>query len=119
MQQRLVEIGKWLRINGEAIYDTRAFIRNSTDKSINPAANEKIFFTKKNKDLYVICTVWPKNNIVLKGLNSTGSQKVQLLGSASPVSMKSSGGDTVIVPPRLTPDECQSAYVFKVSNILK
>ncbi len=119
MQQRLVEIGKWLRVNGEAIYDTRAFIRNSTDKSINPAANEKIFFTKKNKDLYVICTVWPKNNIVLKGLNSTGSQKVQLLGSASPVSMKSSGGDTVIVPPRLTPDECQSAYVFKVSNILK
>ena len=119
MQQRLVEIGKWLRVNGEAIYDTRAFIRNSTDKSINPAANEKIFFTKKNKDLYVICTVWPKNNIILKGLNSTGSQKVQLLGSASPVSMKSSGGDTVIVPPRLTPDECQSAYVFKVSNILK
>jgi alpha-L-fucosidase len=119
MQQRLVEIGKWLRVNGEAIYDTRAFIRNSTDKSINPAANEKIFFTKKNKDLYVICTVWPKNNIVLKGLNSTVSQKVQLLGSASPVSMKSSGGDTVIVPPRLTPDECQSAYVFKVSNILK
>jgi len=119
MQQRLVEIGKWLKVNGEAIYDTRTFIRNSTDKSINPAANEKIFFTKKNKDLYIICTEWPKNNIVLKGLNSTGSQKVQLLGSASPVSMKSSGGDTVIVPPRLTPDECQSAYVFKVSNILK
>ena len=117
MQQRLVEIGKWLKVNGEAIYGTRAFLRNRSDNSINPSANEKIFFTKKNKDLYVICTEWPKNNIVLKGLKSTGSQKVQLLGSVNPVSMKSSGGDAVIVPPKLTPDDCQSAYVFKVSNI--
>jgi alpha-L-fucosidase len=119
MQQRLLEIGKWLRVNGEAIYGTRAFLTDRTDKSINPAANEKMFFTKKNKDLYVICTEWPKNNIVLSGLKSTGSPKVQLLGSAAPVSMKISGGDAVIVPPRLTPDECQNAYVFKISNVLK
>jgi hypothetical protein len=33
--------------------------------------------------------------------------------------MKSSGGGIVIVPPHLTPDDCQSAYVFKISNILK
>ena len=119
MQQRLLEIGKWLKVNGEAIYGTRAFISKRTDKSINPVANEKIFFTKKNKDLYVICTEWPKNNIILNGLKSTGSTKVQLLGSALTVSMKSSGGDSVIVPPRLTPDDCESAYVFKISNILK
>jgi len=119
MQQRLLEIGKWLKINGEAIYNTRAFIRSRTDKSINPAVNEKIFFTKKNKDLYVICTEWPKNNIILNELESTGSSKVQLLGSTVPVSMKSSGGSTVIVPPRLTPDDKQSAYVFKITNIFK
>jgi alpha-L-fucosidase len=119
MQQRLLEIGKWLKINGEAIYNTRAFIRSRTDKSINPATNEKIFFTKKNKDLYVICTEWPKNNIILNGLKSTGSSKVQLLGSTVRVSMKSSGESTVIVPPRLSPDDKQSAYVFKISNIFK
>jgi alpha-L-fucosidase len=119
MQQRLLEIGKWLKINGEAIYNTRAFIRSRTDKSINPATNEKIFFTKKNKDLYVICTEWPKKNIILKKLKSTGNSNVQLLGSTVPVSMKSSGENTVIVPPRLTPDEKQSAYVFKISNIFK
>ena len=119
MQQRLLEIGKWLKVNGEAIYGTRAYIRNRTDRSINPAANENIFFTKKNKDLYVICTEWPKNNITLNGLKSTGSSKAQLLGSVIPVSMKSQGGGIVIVPPRLTPDDHQHAYVFKITNILK
>lgn len=119
MQQRLLEIGKWLKVNGEAIYGTRAFIKSRTDKSINPAVNEKLFFTKKDKDLYVICTEWPKNNIVLNGLKSTGSSKVQLLGSVMPVSLKSSGAGILIVPPRLTPDDSQSAYVFKISNILK
>lgn len=119
MQQRLLEIGKWLKVNGEAIYDTRAFIRDGTEKSINPAANESIFLTKKNKDLYVICTEWPKSSITLNGLKSTGSSKAQLLGSAAPVSMKNSGGGIVIVPPRLTPEDYQNAYVFKISNILK
>lgn len=118
MQQRLLEIGKWLKTNGEAIYGSRAFLSNRNDKSINPFANETIFFTKKNNDLYVISTVWPEKKINLSGLKITGKTKTQLLGSTARVELRSSGNALSITVPNLTPDDYQPAYVFKVSNIL-
>ena len=92
MQQRLMDIGEWLRINGEAIYGTRAFIRSKNDQSVHAETNKSIFFTRKNNDLYAICMNWPQSNLVLRGLKFSGTPKVQLLGSFKPVSARSSGG---------------------------
>ncbi|HBE42316.1 MAG TPA: alpha-L-fucosidase, partial [Bacteroidales bacterium] len=88
MQQRLMETGNWLKNNGEAIYGTQAFIKSMNDEAINPETNKTIFFTKKNKDLYVICTEWPKSNITLKGLKNSAGTRIQLLGSAGPVNSR-------------------------------
>jgi alpha-L-fucosidase len=119
MQQRLMEIGNWLKVNGEAIYGTRAFIRGKKDEKINPSVSKDLFFTRKGRDLYVICTSWPENNILLNDLRSRGDVKVSMLGTDKPVGMKSTGGNTVIIPPKLSPDDYQPAYVFKLTNILK
>lgn len=117
MQQRLLEMGNWLKANGDAIYGTRAFITKETE-SINPETNKSIFFTKKNKDVYVICLDWPKGNIVLKGLKA-GNVKASLLGSEKSVSVKASGNNLIITPPDLNPDDHQLAYVFKISNLIE
>ena len=118
MQQRLVEIGNWLAVNGDAIYDTRAFIRNKDDERINPAANKSVFFTKKGRDLYVICLEWPKDNIILRGIGTGGTLKADMPGKKLPVRARNSGGNIILTPPRLNPDEYQPAYVFRLSNIL-
>jgi alpha-L-fucosidase len=117
MQQRLLEIGKWLKINGEAIYGTRPYIMNKENERINPETNRTVFFTKKNNDLYVICLDWPEEKIVLNGLKTRNKVNARLLGTDSSVLIKNTGDDMVIVPPQLSPDKHQIAYVFKLSNI--
>ncbi len=117
MQQRLMETGKWLEVNGEAIYGTRAYITNKNQESINPEVNKNMFFTKKGNDLYVILLNWPENNMILKGVKTRPSTKVSLLGSEKNVRLRSSGGNIIIPLPRLTPDDHQLAYVIKLSNL--
>jgi alpha-L-fucosidase len=117
MQQRLMEMGKWLKVNGESIYGTDAFIKTKKDETVNPGANKEIFFTQKNKDLYVICLNWPKADIELRGLAKNGKINVTLLGSNVSVLSKKTGDNLVIVPPVLSPDDFQLAYVFKVTGI--
>jgi alpha-L-fucosidase len=118
MQQRLIEIGKWLKINGEAIYGTRAFIKTKKNEEINGETNKSIFFTRKNNEIYVICLNWPAKEIVLKGITPVKKVKVTLLGTDIAPSVKESGGNLYITAPNLTPDDNQIAYVFKVSGLL-
>jgi alpha-L-fucosidase len=115
MQQRLLEIGKWLDVNGEAIYGTRAFIRSRADESINPETNKSIFFTKKNNDVFMICLDWPLKDIILQGLKTAGNTKVSLLGTDRAVKYKKSGNNLIITPPLMYPDDNQLAYVFRIS----
>lgn len=114
MQQRLLEIGKWLDRNGEAIYGTRAFIKSKEEAAINSEANKTIFFTEKNKEIYMICLNWPAKDVILQGLETSGNTKVSLLGSDKAVRYKKSGNSLVITPPLMNPDEYQPAYVFKI-----
>jgi alpha-L-fucosidase len=119
MQQRLMEIGDWLKINGDAIYGTRAYIRTKQDEATNPETNKTVFFTKKNKDLYVICTEWPSQPVVLENVKPAGSVSAVLLGSEKPVRIKGSRNSITITPPALNPDDHQLAYVFKVSGVIE
>jgi alpha-L-fucosidase len=112
MQQRLLDIGKWLVTNGDAIYGTTVW--NS-----RPAAtkDQTIFYTAKGNDVYVICTNWPEKQIFVSGLNHGG--KVTLLGSNVPIKASFSGGKLRITPPAINPgnNPCEYAWVFKISNV--
>jgi len=118
MQQRLVDIGDWLHINGEAIYDTRPWLNQPTQNNTQPENSR--YYTTKGKDLYVLCTQWPEKEIELSGIRASKNTKVQLLGNQEPVSTKYKKGVLRIQVPLVSRAQLKSkyAYVFKIEDAL-
>jgi len=112
MQQRLTDMGRWLKTNGEAIYETA-----SRNVSAQPDINA--FFTVKGKDLYVIFTKFPVKPVSI--LNVPGKpSSVSLLGSGAKVKYSYGGKNVTITPPTLIPgnNTCEYAWVFKLTGCL-
>jgi alpha-L-fucosidase len=109
MQQRLKDIGDWLRVNGEAIYETTAWKEQPKNRPAD------VFFTRNRNDLYVITTSW-KNEIVLAGYNTI--KNITMPGYAGKILYKKRGGELVITTPALNPGNvpCKYAWVYKLSD---
>jgi alpha-L-fucosidase len=111
MQQRLVEMGDWLKLNGEAIYGTRPWRQTAEGKSVR--------YTAKGKDLYAICLAWPERELVLESPRPGPGTQVTLLGQTQPLQWSSQEGRLRIEVPTLSGDAlpCRHAYVFKLSGV--
>ena len=80
VKERLLEMGEWLKVNGEAIYGTRTFeiygegdaevIEGHLSENKNPDNTSKdIRFTTKGDLLYAIVLDWPQGGeLVIKSL---------------------------------------------------
>jgi alpha-L-fucosidase len=132
MEERLLEIGSWLKINGEAIYGTKPWktakqlsqgeIPKSdynkefqTAYDVSKLSAIEAFFTAKGKDVFAILPRWPSKQFTLK--EALQVKSIALLGSSKPVHWKATNGKTVIELPEL-PDELmnQPAWVLKLTQ---
>lgn len=117
MQQRLVDIGEWLKINGDAIFGTRPWEGSGTNREIE----KSLYFTKKGKDIFVICTQWPQKKITIKGIKGREITGVTLLGYDGAIEWEATEDDLILLPPVVNPATfpCDYAWVIKLSNVIK
>ena len=130
VQQVLLEVGAWLKINGDAIYGTRPwkFYGDGPtkvaagpvhDTKTPPYTAEDFRFTSKGGSLYVIEMAWPSNHeAVIHSLGSKmlgGTQKIQsivLLGSGTNLDFQQQSDGLHIQLPLQAPGKY--AYAFRV-----
>jgi alpha-L-fucosidase len=106
---RVRELGKWLRMNGEAIYETRPWVK-SEGKTRDGVP---VRFTKTDDALYAILLAKPKSrDVVIESVGTKERTQVQMLGVNDVLSCVTEGADLRVRLPRELPGNY--AYVLKL-----
>ncbi len=127
-QQILLEIGKWLSVNGDAVYGTRpwkiygegptkAVAGAFKDTETKPYTPADIRFTTKNNALYAIALATPGDGVIhIKSLaantqNASGRiASIERVGSTDKLTWKQSDADLTIHFPHAQQSELPTAF---------
>lgn len=119
-EERLRDMGKWLSVNGEAVYASRPWVHQ------NDSVTKDVWYTSKSDATYtyVYATIltWPLGNkLQLGGVRPSDVKGMEMLGYSGKVSWSERVPEGIVVTlPTFSPADapCQWAWVLKISTPL-
>ncbi|XP_014315795.1 tissue alpha-L-fucosidase isoform X3 [Myotis lucifugus] len=108
-QERLLAVGKWLSINGEAIYASKPW-RVQLEK------NESVWYTSKESAVYAIFLNWPENGVLsLKSPKTTSATQVTMLGIQKDLKWSTNPpGGLLVYLPQLPPSALPVEFAWTI-----
>lgn len=105
MEERLLQMGGWLEVNGDAIYGTDIYTKHKqTD----------IFYTKKGDKVYAILTKFPFGSVKLDEVPYKPDLTAKLLACDAPVDIRNSDGCAELCFPAINPEDMKCSWLYAV-----
>ncbi len=139
MQERLLEMGDWLRLNGEAIYGTRRWrtpIQWSPGRRCKPEGKggdiflletvappspecsvREVFFSynSSSNSLFATFPRWPDDGrLVLRDMNLPAGTVVSFLENGDKLVWENSGSDVAVRLPVFNPNKIKSSHAWSL-----
>ena len=131
-QEILREIGRWLKVNGEAVYGTRPWatygegpteVVDGTFNDVKRQAftGQDVRFTTKPGALYAIALAWPGKTFTVKALGTGAAHAkgpvsgVSLLGHEGALTFSQDAAGLHVTLPEKAPG--QHAFAFRIEGV--
>jgi len=111
--ERLAEMGDWMEVNGEAIYDSRLWSYYEEGEAVR--------YTHVGDNIYAISLGWPGRQLTLHRVQPHDGSEIRLLGYDQPLSWSYDPSDGLIItlPEALQAEAARPskyAYAFRISG---